>query len=133
MRTHSRVLGVVALLALAGSGCASTQNDAAAGAAHRFYDALSHHDAAGACAMLGQATRSSLESQEKEPCAKAIGKEDIPHVGAGGSVETFGTMAKVTWPGESAFLSRFRTGWRVVAAGCKPQPARPYDCEIQGS
>ena len=30
------------------------------------------------------------------------------------------------------FLSQFPDGWKVVAAGCIPQPGRPYQCTVEG-
>jgi hypothetical protein len=41
-------------------------------------------------------------------------------------------MAQVRYAGETAFLTRFEDGWRIVAAACTPVRSR-YDCSIQGA
>lgn len=127
-----RTLAAAAVLALV-TGCASTQDDGARRTAQEFHDAISGKDAPAACAALALRTRSQLEKNEKSACEQAILREDIPKVGEPSDVEVFGTMAKVTYPHESTFLSRFSGGWRVVAAGCTPAAGQPYDCQIEGS
>lgn len=132
----AKVLASVALLVAVvtgATGCGSARSDGAGEAAQGFYAALSHKDASAACADLALRTRSQLEKTEKSACAKTILTEDLPRVGAPTKVEVFGAMAKVTYRNESAFLSRYSGGWRIVAAGCKPAVGQPYDCQIEGS
>lgn len=132
----SKVLAsVVVLVAMVtgGAGCASAQDGGARQAAQRFYEAVTGKDSAAACGSLSVRTRAQLEKTEKASCRKVILRQDIPRVGTPTKVEVFGSMAKVTYPGEAAFLSRFAGGWRVVAAGCRPAVGQPYDCEIEGS
>ena len=33
---------------------------------------------------------------------------------------------------DTVFLAHFPTGWKITAAGCRPRPQRPYQCEIKG-
>ena len=50
------------------------------------------------------------------------------------SVDVYLTTAKVDLSGgDSVFLDQTGTGWRISAAGCRPQPGeeKPYDCEIE--
>jgi hypothetical protein len=33
--------------------------------------------------------------------------------------------------GEAVFLDQTDQGWKISAAGCKPQPGKPYQCELE--
>lgn len=102
------------------------------GVADRFYTAVAAQDGASACAILSPAARSELEQSAGKPCPRAILEEDVPAVAAPERIEVFGTMAQVRYAGETAFLTRFEQGWRVVAAACTPTRAK-YDCSVQGA
>jgi hypothetical protein len=48
-------------------------------------------------------------------------------------VDVHGRQARVRLAGDTLFLARFDAGWKVVAAGCEPQPdEQPYDCMVKG-
>jgi hypothetical protein len=52
-------------------------------------------------------------------------------------VEVYASMAQVRWSGETTFVSRYDSGWRVYAAACSPDPSSPrdadrYDCDVKG-
>jgi ketosteroid isomerase-like protein len=123
--------GVVLLLG-ALTGCATGQEDEASATAEHFYRAVQDGDGAAACAVLAPRTRSELEKSVQKPCDQAILEEDIPAVHRRPGVEAFGTMAKLAYGSETAFLARFDSGWKVMAAACKDQPGKPYDCRLSG-
>lgn len=80
----------------------------------------------------GPATKDDLEQSAGTPCAEAMAGEDLSEAGPVARVQVFGTMAQARLAQDTFFLTRFLGGWRVLAAGCSPQPAGPYDCRVQG-
>lgn len=130
MRLGALVL--VAPLALGLSGCGGSQDDAVSDTAAEFYTAVADGDGAAACVLLAPATRSELEQSSGQSCDQAIGSEGLPTVGDPIEVAAFGTSGWVRFDGETAFLSRFTEGWRVIAAGCTARDERPHDCKITG-
>ncbi|MEU8865117.1 hypothetical protein [Streptomyces umbrinus] len=44
----------------------------------------------------------------------------------------YGNQARAVLSSDTLFLSRFTSGWKVVAAGCEPRPQEPYQCRIKG-
>lgn len=133
-----RVLVAVAVLAAAvpAAGCGrSGDREQARAVTERFFSAVQRHDGGAACAQLSTDTRSEVESQEKKPCAEAIGSLDLQPARVR-SVQVFITSAKADLAGgESAFLSFGPEGWQLSAVGCRPQGGKPadepYDCEAQ--
>jgi hypothetical protein len=120
------------LLALAVGGCAQPHADSVEQAASAFYQAHASRDGARACAHLAPGTRSELEKSAGKPCPEAILEEDVPPATGPDGVSVFGTQAEVRWAAETTFLARFQDGWKVMAAACRPQKGRPYDCLISG-
>jgi hypothetical protein len=123
----------VAVAALVLTSCADAQREPVTETAAAFYTALANDDGAGACAELAARTRSTVEQSAQKPCEQAILEEDIPVLDDAADprdVSTFGTGAQVRYIGEATFLSRFRTGWLVVAAGCVPGPGEVFDCQV---
>ena len=99
-----------------------------------FYGALADGDGAGACAAMTPTTRVELEQSSGKACLEAVLAEDLPNVRGVESSSVYGTMAMVTFAGETTFLSRFPDGWLVTAAGCRaPGRAGVYDCKVKGS
>lgn len=115
-------------------GCVSHQDEGVAAVAARFYQAIASKDGAAACALMEAATRSELEQSSGQPCETAVLGEGIQPVGDPVAVRTYETMGQVRYAGETAFLVDVGSGWRVMAAGCTPQPGDlPYDCKVKGA
>ena len=114
------------------TGCGSGQDEAVRERAGAFHDAVSSGDWARACALLAPQTRAELEAAAKRPCEGALAEEEIPAPAAPERVDVFGGMARVTYRGETQFLTRFADGWRLHAVGCTSQAPRPYDCAVHG-
>ena len=104
-----------------------------AAAAQRFHAALAAGDGQAACHQLNAETASTLEKQERKPCAEAILSLDLPKGGAVADTRVYVTSALATLAeGGSDFLDEGPDGWRVSAAGCEPTaPSKPYDCELE--
>jgi len=121
---------VLALLCLSGCGTASSEHDAR-GSVQRFFAALSRHDGAAACHELSEETASAVEEDEMKPCGQAIlslGLAAAPVT----DVQVYLDSAQAKLRGGGAvFLDETPKGWRIDAAGCKPQPGKPYDCELE--
>lgn len=132
MSRKSAAAASVVLLTGALSGCSNAADGDVRSTATAFYRAVAEHHAMSACAALAPKTRSELEKSAGKPCEDAILEEDIPSVVQPRTVQRFGTMAKVDFDGETAFLARFQDGWKVMAAVCSDQKDKPYDCQIQG-
>ncbi len=123
------VSGLVSL-----TGCQSPQAPEAGAAATSFYGALADGDGSGACEAMTPTTRSELEQSAGKACPEAVLDEHLPTVRGVESSQVYGTMAMVTFAGETTFLTRFPDGWLVTAAGCSaPGRAGVYDCKVKGS
>ena len=132
MRIH-RLVVICAVVVAGGvtSGCAQS-GDPAIDRARHFYASVSHKDGAAACADLAPEASLALERQEGKPCAEAILGQDLPDLVGAADVEVFGSMAQVTFPDETAFLSRYGDDWLLTAVGCKPTSGdRPHDCSVE--
>ncbi|MFB6613376.1 hypothetical protein ACFCV9_03995 [Streptomyces sp. NPDC056367] len=132
---HGRRLLVLCLLALAACGCGgpAAREDAALRAGLAFEEALAAGEHVRACALLAPSTRQDLEQGERQPCAKALAAEELPRAGAVRGVDAYGRQAMVRMSGDTLFLSQFTSGWKVVAAGCTPEPEKPYHCLVKGA
>ena len=75
----------------------------------------------------------SSSSPRASSCAKALPDQDIPAATSGADVEVYGDEAIARVAGDVLFLTNVGGTWMVSAAGCKPQPDEPYDCEVKGS
>ncbi|MFI5519963.1 hypothetical protein [Streptomyces platensis] len=88
------------------------------------------------CAALAPATREELEETAKSGCGPAISQaiegQELPASGAVRGLDVYGEQARVVLAEDTVFLAHFPTGWKVTAAGCRPRPQRPYQCEIKG-
>jgi hypothetical protein len=122
-------LGLVLLTAC---GAAGRSQQGAASAAAQSFERAASADPAQACALLAPKTRQDLEADG--PCAKVLPEQDLPHATAVRRTQVYGTDAITELSGDTLFLALFPDGWRVTAAGCKPDGAgRPYDCIVKGS
>jgi len=131
-----RLLVIATLLcALGTAGCGRGGDRADVRAiAERFVAAYERDQGPAACAALSGPARLALEREEQKACAAAVGGVDLDG-GRVTAVEVYTTNAKVDFSsGESAFFSEEAAGWRLSAAGCRPQgkPAdRPFECELE--
>lgn len=100
--------------------------------AQEFEQAVHDGRPAEACALLAPETRSELEESGRMACGPALAQEQLPVGGPVRGTDVYGRQAIVTLSGDTLFLSRFDAGWRVVAAGCVPEPDKPYQCTVKG-
>jgi hypothetical protein len=118
-----------ALVTACVTGC-SVDTVSPARAAERFHAALAAGQDEVACAMLAPRTADELP-EEGETCAGALRGLGVGAAGPVTGVAVWGDEAQVRLTGDTVFLHRFSDGWRVKAAGCRPRPDLPYDCEVE--
>ena len=119
--------GAVVLLV---SGCSSAERPEVERVAAQFEDASGDPEAR--CELLMPRTVEQIEQDAEAPCAEAIG--DLPLEGGEVvGVEVWGGEAQVRMSGDTVFLTRSSSGWRIAAAVCSPRPEGPYDCQVEGS
>jgi hypothetical protein len=114
------------------TGCGHGEDSAVEAAAAKLLDATNTGDGQAACEVLSPHARDELEQSTGKSCERAILEETI---GRGGTVRdshVFETMAQVRFDDETVFLSKFDSGWLVVATACTPRPEGPYDCSVSG-
>jgi hypothetical protein len=127
-RRRCSALLAAGALALLVSGCSSAESPEVERVATQFEDASG--DAQARCDLLMPQTLEQLEQQLKKSCAEGIG--DVPLQGGDiVDVQVWGGDALVRLSGDTVFLSKAATGWRVAAAVCTPQAEGPYDCEVE--
>ena len=128
MRSVSWTSAAVLLGLLVLSGCAAAEEPEAARVATVFEDGSG--DPEERCDLLTPKARERLE--RSGPCGEQLA--DLPLEGGEvESVEVWGGDAQVRLSGDTVFLTRTSTGWKVAAAACTPTAAGPYDCEVEGS
>jgi hypothetical protein len=126
-----RGLATAAAAALLLSGCGGLDADAVEKVATTFADHGT--DAATRCQLLAENTLTSLVEDAGTACEEAIG--DLP-IGTGTptAVEVWGEEAQVKLTDDTLFLTRTSSGWKVMAAACRPKAEeQPYDCQVEGS
>ena len=121
---------MVAAIVVAGCSTSAGKHDAADVAA-RFVAAVSAGDGAVACGLLTEQARESVSGATDASCAEAVLNVD-EHGGPVHRVAVWGDAGQVRIGTDVVFLVHLRTGWRVSAAGCQPQPRAPYKCEVDG-
>lgn len=126
------VLLAVGVGALGGCGTVAERRDDVRDTAVAFERALSEGAYDRVCAVLAPGTVEELEQSAGTPCAEAVGEESLPPGGAVRRTDVYGNQARAVLSSDTLFLSRFTSGWRVVAAGCEPRPEEPYQCRIKG-
>ncbi|QJY44574.1 hypothetical protein [Pseudonocardia broussonetiae] len=123
-RTRSALVAAAMLVAVAAGGCASAQRPEVERVAGEF--AAAGPEAR--CALLAPAVVAVLDAQDG--CETGVAQ-----VPAGSSdvvgTEVWGDDAQVRLPGDTLFLTRTATGWKVVAAGCRPAAEGPYVCAVE--
>ena len=124
------------LLALVLAGCGTSDDrDQARAVVERFYDAVRDDRPEDACAQLSTAALTQLEGQTRQSCRDAVTQLELEG-GAIVDAHVYIVNAKVDLRnGESAFLSRESSGWRISALACRPEQGkprdRPYECEVE--
>jgi hypothetical protein len=129
-RGRCLVAGVVALVMVA--GCSSSEQPAAEQVASDFSSALARGDTVRACGLLTPATRATLELDESQPCPTALAKASLPATGQIIAASVWSGAAQIRTSGDTLFATRTSAGWRIAAAGCRPQGEAPYHCVVEG-
>jgi hypothetical protein len=120
------------LAALGLSACSPTsREDGAARVASRFVADVGRHDGAAACRLLTESAREAVSGATDATCPKAV-VNVAEHGTVVRRVQVWGDSAQVRIGTDVVFLVHLRAGWRVAAAGCKPQPRAPYQCDLDG-
>ncbi len=132
LRVKTTGVVLVGVLVLTAAGCGSSGPAAVSDVAQQFYRAVESGDGATACALLAPPTVDEVEQTAKAPCRTAILDEDLPDAGAVTGSARYGGQAQVRLRGDTAFLSEFADGWKVVAVGCTARGEAPYDCRVSG-
>jgi hypothetical protein len=125
-RRRAGVLVLAASAAVLMGGCAGLQQPEVERVAATF----SQSGAADRCSLLATATVTALEHDESAPCPDALGQLELP----GGQVVSsavWGDNAQVRLTADTLFLTRTDAGWKVAAAGCRPQGDAPYLCRLE--
>jgi hypothetical protein len=120
------------MMMLALTGCGARLPAASSSVAERFYQAVESGNGSAACELLAPGTLQEVEQAAQAPCRTAILDEDISGDGKVVKLRQYGMQAQVKVGGDTAFLSEFDDGWKVVAAGCTAQGELPYDCKVKG-
>jgi hypothetical protein len=126
-----RAAALFAAAVLAGaSGCGGSADQTnVRRATTAFFAAITAHQDARACDDLVPQAAKGLQTSDST-CADQIGKLKL----AGGpirAVRVWGYRAQVVLGDDTVFLTRLRQGWKVTAAGCRPQAKGPYDCDVE--
>ncbi len=126
----ARLLAGSVVIASLLAGCSPAGQAEAGAAASRFQRSVAAADWAGACGLLSERAGTDLESAAARPCPAALPALQLPTNDVG-TVEVWGHNAKAMVGQEAVFLSRFSSGWRVIAAGCTPRGEDlPYQCAV---
>ena len=122
------VVATVVLLA----GCGGAADRAPTQAALAFARATTAKNGAAACALLSPTVAEAVARSAAASCATAVLQEDLPTSATAVRTQVFGHQAFVVTATDTVFLSDFPQGWKVIAAGCRPQGEKPYDCLVSG-
>lgn len=116
------------------SGCAP-EGTASTGAAEAFQRAVAGSDMTAACALLQPHTREeAARSSDNGSCESQLQKAKMPDPGNVLRTEQYGQNAFVQFENDAVFLAVSEGGWKVTAAGCKPNGEdAPYTCEVGGN
>ncbi|WP_327342447.1 hypothetical protein [Streptomyces europaeiscabiei] len=132
-RAYGVAVAVVTVVCgVGGCGTVAERGDDVRDTAAVFEHALTDGAYDRACAVLAPATVEELEQSAGSPCAKAVREESLTPGGALRRTDVHGNQARTVLASDTLFLSRFASGWKVVAAGCEARPQEPYQCRIKG-
>ena len=127
-----RAIPVVAV-ALLLAGCSSGHLDDVERTVDDFGAAWEAQDGAALCDLLAPVTQQEVESSTGMACAEGVLELDVQTPGSVTAVQVYATAAQARTEEDTLFLSQYDGGWRVLAAGCRPQGEQPYDCELKGA
>lgn len=131
LRRRTLVGATCLVVALPLGGCNSVEGAAAAAAAGQFQHAIAAKDWTGACGLLSEQARTQLETTTARSCPDALGALPLSS-SALGEVQVWGRNAMVGSGSSTVFLSRFSSGWQVIAAGCASRGEDlPYQCAVR--
>ena len=124
--------GLLALVVL--TGCAP-EGTASTGAAEAFHRAMAGSDMTAACALLQPHTREeTARSSDDGSCESQLQKATLSDPGKVLRTEQYGQDAFIQFENDAVFLAVSGGGWKVTAAGCKPNGEdAPYTCEVGGN
>jgi hypothetical protein len=125
-------MAVACTVCLSSCSTLGEREAAASRAAARFEESVRRADGARACAALAPETRQEVQQSARMPCVKALFEQQVAPAGAVREVQVYGRQARVVLAADTLFLSVFPAGWKITAAGCKPRPHQPYQCQIKG-
>lgn len=136
-RSKTAHVAALAALVLTAAGCSvAPDTRPVEEVARSFAVAVAAGNGAGACRLLTQQAADAVSGATPLSCPEAISSAEVPEQGASdvrlSGVEVWGDAAQVVVGGDVLFLRRTANGWRVSAAGCRPRPSGPYDCQIGG-
>jgi hypothetical protein len=83
------------------------------------------------CALLTPATAAAVAAADPGGCTAALGRL-ARSSGQVTGVSVWGGEAQVRLTDDTLFLTRTENGWKVAAAGCRPNTERPYECRVEG-
>lgn len=133
MRHGPLRLSILAVpLGLALTACSpAAQDDDAAKVAGRFVSAVADRDGTTACTLLTEQARESVIGATDAKCGDAV--LNVQEQGTAlHRVQVWGDAAQVRIGSDVVFLMHLRSGWFISAAGCTPQTAAPYKCDVDG-
>lgn len=130
--SSAKAVTAAAGIMLSTAACSTGSHDAAVvKVTQAFTSAVQHRDGTAACALLTDDARQAVSGATDIPCAKAVTSAANPGTSVR-TVEVWSDTAQVRIGADVIFLRRTGNTWKVSAAGCKPQPAGPYQCTVGG-
>jgi hypothetical protein len=114
------------------SGCAGPSDSGPRRAASDFATAWAQRDGAAVCDLLAPETAAEVAQSAGTSCAAGVLDEQLPREAAPEQLQVWGRAAQARSTTDTLFLARLPDGWRVTAAGCRPQSGKPYDCQLEG-
>jgi hypothetical protein len=122
---------VVMVMGLSLTGCTGAGSASVRGTVTRFDAAYQAHDGSSACALLAPATRDQVAQSSGKPCSSGLLSQKLPRPGRIVKTSVYGDQAQVQMSGDTAFVAKFRSGWKVVAIGCSGGASKPYNCLVE--
>ncbi|MEO3787705.1 hypothetical protein ABGB12_30635 [Actinocorallia sp. B10E7] len=124
-------LALVPVAAAVTGGCSQARDESSVETtARNFFGAVTSEDGSRACALLTPRARSALETGGSR-CDEEITKLPLEG-GEAGPAEIWGEQARIRMGGDTVFLTRWASSWKITAAGCEHRTGEPYDCEVEG-